>query len=67
MKAKEFRIGAFSIWSFYSVVGLGWFRICGVGLHWKDTSRYRMYFSETNGCKKALKIGSWRVSFLPFA
>jgi hypothetical protein len=58
-------LGAVSCRAFYSVAGLGWFRLFGVGLHWKDTSRHRMYFSERNGYKKALKIGSWRISFLP--
>jgi len=45
--------------------GLGFFKLFGVGLRWKDTSRHRMFFSERNGITKALKIGSWRISFLP--
>jgi len=64
-RTAHLRVGAVSCWAFYSVAGLGWFRLFGVGLHWKDTSRHRMYFSERNGYKKALKIGSWRISFLP--
>jgi hypothetical protein len=64
-RTAHLRVGAVSCWVFYSVAGLGWFRLFGVGLHWKDTSRHRMYFSERNGYKKALKIGSWRISFLP--
>jgi hypothetical protein len=64
-RTAHLRLGAVSCWAFYSVAGLGWFRLFGVGLHWKDTSRHRMYFSERNGYKKALKIGSWRISFLP--
>lgn len=55
-----------SCWVFYSMFGLGWFRFFGVGLHWKNTLRHKMYFSERNGHKKALMIGSWRVSFLPY-
>ncbi|MFY7733580.1 MAG: hypothetical protein ACOVSR_08860 [Bacteroidia bacterium] len=63
-RTAHFRLGALSCWEFYSLVGLGWFRLFGVGLHWKDTSRHRMYFCERNGYKKGLKIGSWRISLL---
>ena len=62
----HFRLGAISFWAFYAVPGLGWFRLFGLGLHWKDTSRHRIYFSERNGYKKALKISSWWISFLPY-
>lgn len=48
-----------------SVAGLGWFRIFGIGLHWKDTSRHTLSFSERNGYKKMIKIGTWRIGFLP--
>ena len=60
-RTAHLRLGAVSCWAFYSVAGLGWFRLFGVGLHWKDTSRHRMYFSERNGYKKALKIASCGV------
>ena len=61
-----FRVGSVSLWAFYSVAGLGWFRLFGVGLHWKDTSRHMMCFSERNGYKKALNIGSWRIRLLKY-
>lgn len=63
-RTAHLRLGSVSCWAFYSIPGLGWFRLFGIGLHWKDTARHRMYFSERNGNKKALKIGSWRISFL---
>jgi len=65
-QTSNFSLGTFSCWSLYSVAGLGWFRIFGVGFHWKDISRHRMYFSERNGYKKSLKIGTWKISFLPY-
>jgi hypothetical protein len=63
-RTAHLRLGNVNCLTFYSVDGLGYIRLFGVGLHWKDTSRHRMYFSERNGYKKALKIGSWRISFL---
>lgn len=64
IRTAHLLIGRISCWAFYSEPGLGWFRIFSVGLHWKDTSRHRMYFSERNGYRKSLKIGSWRFTFL---
>lgn len=52
------------LFTYYSYNGIIWFRIFGVGLHFKDTSRNSLIFSERNGYKKALKIGNWRISFL---
>lgn len=44
--------------------GVGWMRILGKGIHWKDTTKHRLYFSERNGYRKALNIGKWRLSLL---
>jgi len=44
--------------------GIGWMRILGKGIHWKDTTKHRLYFSERNGYRKALNIGKWRLSLL---
>jgi len=62
-KSTGFKISKIKFWSFYSVVGFGWFRLFGVGIYWKDTSnqKYGMSFSERNGYKKFLKIGSWII------
>lgn len=54
----------FKCFHFRNEGGLGFFTIFGVGVHWKDTSRHRMFFSERNGYKKALTVGSWRLSVL---
>ena len=61
MRRKKRTIRCFD---FMSENGLGCFMIFGVGVHWKDTSRHKMFFSERNGYKKALTIGSWRLSLL---
>lgn len=64
--SKSFDLELFGIrlFSSYLISGLGWFRIFGFGLHWKDTTMHRMNFSERNGYKKALKIGTYRISYL---
>lgn len=51
-------------WSSYYEDGLGWFRILGVGLHWKDVTRHPLLFSQRNGYKKAITIGNWRIEYL---
>ena len=65
-KAIDLRLGKTSIFAYYSIsgLGLGWFRIFGIGLHWKDTTKHRLYFSERNGYKKGLNIGKYRISIL---
>lgn len=43
--------------------GTGWFRLFRRGLHW---TRRDPLFSERHGYKKPLlKIGPWRVRYLP--
>jgi hypothetical protein len=49
---------------FYVGDGIGWFRLFGVGLHWKDTTRHPLLFSERQGLTKALKIRAWRIAVL---
>lgn len=44
--------------------GIGFFRLLGFGLYWKDTSRHRLYFSERNGHQKAIIVGKWRIRLL---
>lgn len=56
----------FSIFEFYSVEGLAWFRVFGVGLHSKDTSTRTMDFSERNGYWKSVRLGRWFIKFLPY-
>lgn len=59
------RLYGVSIWVMALSNGLGWMRLFGKGIHWKDTTKHRLYFSERNGYRKALKIGKWRLSLLP--
>lgn len=42
----------------------GWFRIFGYGLHWKNTRRHPLLFSERNGYRKHRMIGPWSISAL---
>lgn len=53
-------------WSSYYENGLGWFRIFGIGLHWKDITRHRLLFSQRYGYKKAITIGKWRFEILKY-
>ena len=52
------------IWSSYYENGIGWFRIFGIGLHWKDINRHELLFSQRYGYKKAITIRKWRFEFL---
>jgi hypothetical protein len=66
-KDKQYvlRLYGVSIWAMALSNGLGWMRILRKGIHWKDTTKHRLYFSERNGYRKALNIGKWRLSLLP--
>jgi hypothetical protein len=44
--------------------GLGWFRIFGFGVSWKDTRRHELLFSERTGHTRPLRIGAWRIGAL---
>jgi hypothetical protein len=50
--------------SWYSCDGLFWVRIFGRGIHWKDTTKHGLLFSERNGQTKRLQIGKWSFRFL---
>jgi len=63
MGVKQVNLGKF--FHYYNNDGIGWFRLIGVGLHWKDTSKLWLRYSERNERRKAIKIGAWRISFLP--
>lgn len=47
----------------HSTRGLGWFRIFGFGLHWKDTRIHPLLFSERYS-GRGWQIGHWRLRFL---
>lgn len=65
-KDKQYvlRLCGVSIFAIALSTGLGWFRILGKGIHWKDTTKHRLYFSERNGYRKALTIGKYRLTLL---
>lgn len=44
--------------------GLWFFRIFGYGLHWKNTDKHPLLFSQRNGYRKALTIGNWCFTIL---
>ena len=46
--------------------GIGFIRVFKKGIHWKDTTKHRLSFSERNNLKKDLTIGRWRISILNF-
>lgn len=63
-KTIDLRIGKQSVFASYSVDGLGWFRIFGIGLLFKDTKKRKLTFSERNGYSRAVNIGRYRISIL---
>ncbi len=67
-KPKTFNLElfGFSLFKIYYTSTLGWVRVLGIGLHWKNTSKHKMYFSERNGFKKGFLIGNYRISMLQF-
>jgi len=60
-----FRLFGFNLFVLFIRNGIGYFRIFGKGLLWKNKKIHRLYFSERNGYSKALNIGNWRISYLP--
>lgn len=60
----HFKIFNIRVFVLYAKNGLGFFRVFGIGLHWKDTTKHKLYFSERNNITKTLKIGTFRISFL---
>jgi hypothetical protein len=49
-----------------SVKGMGWFRLFGVGVSWKDTRVHPLVFSERLGSRKGLRVGPWIFHFLAY-
>jgi len=44
---------------------LGWFRVFGIGVSWKDVNQHGLMFSERYGHRKHIRIGSYVFRFLP--
>jgi hypothetical protein len=61
-KSFSFKIRKCRVFDCSYSSGIGFFRLFGKGLSWKDTTRYRLYFSERNNLYPALTIFNYRVS-----
>ncbi|MFA7819342.1 hypothetical protein [Aeromonas dhakensis] len=48
----------------HSEPGMWYFRILGYGIHFKNINQHPLLFSQRNGYRKALVIGSWRFEWL---
>ena len=44
--------------------GIGFFRLFGVGIGWKDITRHGLMFSERNGYCSYFTIGNWMLWFV---
>jgi hypothetical protein len=62
--SKSFRLFGINIFASYKRGGIGWFRLFGKGIHWKDTTKHSLLFSERNGYRKGLNIGLMRFKLL---
>ena len=43
---------------------IGWFRLFGYGLAWKDKTIYGLLFSQRNKFTKGLSVGKWYIHIL---
>jgi hypothetical protein len=59
-----FRLFEFTCWVSTCHLEYGWFRIFGIGLHWKHKKR-GLLFSERYGYSRYLQIGKWIIRYLP--
>jgi len=60
----SFRLFKVNILSGVFKDGVGWIRIFGKGIHWKDTTKHRLVFSERNSYRKSFNICKYRLSIL---
>ena len=60
------RLFGISFWASHIEKGFGWIRIFGIGITWKDITKYRLLFCERNGFRKRLQIGKWTISWLSY-
>ena len=47
------------LFSGFSTGSMGWFRILGFGLTWKDMRKHNLMFSERYGFTKYIRVGNW--------
>ena len=46
------------------IKSIGWFRVFGFGLRWKDLRNHDLVFSERNGYTKHFEVGNFSFSTL---
>ena len=63
-KHGSFKMFGKSIFSFYKIDGLLWFRLFGYGLHIKDITKHELIFSERIGKRNGLLIGFYVIKIL---
>lgn len=54
----------YKFFSKHSIEGMGWFRIKGYGVSWKNVKMHGLSFSERYGYKPGVKIGNYIFHFL---
>lgn len=47
----------------YTMSGAGYLRVLSFYFFWKDTTKYRLSFSERNGFVKHIMVGKWSFCF----
>lgn len=65
-KIINVRLGSVNCFNYNSIDGMGWFRVFGVGLCWKNTLKYPLLFSERCKHRKGLTLGSYFIKFLKY-
>lgn len=63
--AYHFRLFGYSIFLIYLDKRIGWFRLFGIGLSWKNIADHPLIFSGRMGYPKYFKIGNWAIKYLP--
>ena len=61
MKIHKFLFGLILYCNFH---GLGFITFNGFGVHWKDITRNKMYYSERNNLIKFLTLGNYHITLI---
>lgn len=57
----------FSVICWHIEKSIGWIRLFGVGISWKNINIHPLLFSQRNGYQKTLTIKNWRIEYVPYA
>ena len=63
-KDWSIKIFKYRIFTIYFGNRIGWFRLFGVGMKWKDLRKHDLLFSERNGYTKYIRIRNWTFGYL---